>query len=196
LVTSFRATVIDHLQWSFETRNIGVVFLYCDYRDQTNQTCINLLSSILKQLLQNRPEIINQFNDLIHEKLDGENKLSIGKLSAALETVVLSFSKVFIIVDGLDKCSPENETSKALLGKLLSVPGIPAIMITSRLHAPVEVTSRDHASLEIIENQGNDLHRYVKMRISANHPLDSVTELDPLMKDRIVNGVVECSKGL
>ncbi|KAJ7578146.1 hypothetical protein C8J56DRAFT_1060264 [Mycena floridula] len=56
--TILASSIIDYLQCFVVRANIGVVYLYCDYTQRTNQTTTELLGSILKQLLLQPPDLL------------------------------------------------------------------------------------------------------------------------------------------
>ncbi|KAF1972853.1 hypothetical protein BU23DRAFT_580629 [Bimuria novae-zelandiae CBS 107.79] len=55
--TMMAAITVDHLQKTVQTPDVGVAYVYCNYKRQTNQTTSSLLAAMLKQLVQDRPSI-------------------------------------------------------------------------------------------------------------------------------------------
>lgn len=53
--TMIAATAIDHLLETVQCNDIGVAYIYCNYKKQSEQTATALLAGILKQLVQGRP---------------------------------------------------------------------------------------------------------------------------------------------
>ncbi|KAL9572165.1 hypothetical protein ACKAV7_003653 [Fusarium commune] len=96
--------------------SIGIGYIYCNFRRQKEQNINDLLASLLKQLSRSwrcLPESVKLLYDK-HEK-NGTRPL-VEKLSAALQSVVQSYEKVFIVIDALDEC----QTLDDCRGKLLS----------------------------------------------------------------------------
>jgi hypothetical protein len=51
------AIAIDHLCGMAEGNDIGIAYLFCNYKAQTDQSAPSLLAALVKQLVQSRPEI-------------------------------------------------------------------------------------------------------------------------------------------
>ena len=49
--TMMAAIVVDHLLNTVQTADVGVAYLYCNYRRQAEHTNPNLLAAVLKQLV-------------------------------------------------------------------------------------------------------------------------------------------------
>ena len=52
--TMIAATVVEHLSRTVRDTDIGLAYIYCNYRDQAAQNATNLMGSLLKQLEQQR----------------------------------------------------------------------------------------------------------------------------------------------
>ena len=90
-------------------RDIAVTCFYFDYVARKEQSPINMLGSLLRQLI-NRFERIP---DLIVREFRNQKKLIGGRgpnISAILNMfrVVTTTMRTFICVDALDECAPEN----------------------------------------------------------------------------------------
>ena len=49
--------VVDHLQKGYSEDGVAIAYIYCDYRRQDEQTPINLIANVAKQLLQHQDSI-------------------------------------------------------------------------------------------------------------------------------------------
>jgi hypothetical protein len=95
--------VIDDLQRRYRTYpSIGIAYIYCDYRTRDEQTAERTLQSLLKQLVEQQNPIsasVQQFwQDHVHQRP------LLRSISRCLQSVVASFSEVFILIDALDEC--------------------------------------------------------------------------------------------
>jgi hypothetical protein len=70
--------VIDELAKSVKAigSKIGLAYVYCDYRDQKEQTVENILGAVVKQLLRLLPEIPEAILKLYEERIAQEKPLS------------------------------------------------------------------------------------------------------------------------
>lgn len=48
--TIMASTIVDYLQKEFENQDVGIVYLYCNYRRKLEQTALSLLGSLVQQM--------------------------------------------------------------------------------------------------------------------------------------------------
>lgn len=171
--------------------NIGLGFIYCDYKHQTAQTPVNLFGGLLKQFSQERPSICNGLRGLY----EGKKEPSLDEIAQALRTSTGIFSKVFIIVDALDECSEIKGSRTIMLEELGVLSNMANIMITSRPHVNVEEYFQSIQNLEIIASD-HDVRRYVEQRISGAPRLARIVKSETGLKQRITDAVAESIKGM
>jgi hypothetical protein len=113
--TMMAAITVDHLHNNVETQDVGVAYLYCDYRRQADQNVPDLLAAILKQLVQDRPSIVQPLSSLYdHHRVRG-TRLSLHETLSTLQSVLSHLSKVYVVIDALDECSNQDGTRNQLL---------------------------------------------------------------------------------
>jgi len=83
--------------------DLDVAWLYFDYLAQQEQTAINIMGAILKQLVGRR-EISKDIREAFQE---GRRPL-LQDLVRMSRIAIASLSQVFICIDGLDECLPRN----------------------------------------------------------------------------------------
>lgn len=123
--------VIRHLQQNWETPDIPVVCMYLDYKDATNQTSVNLLGSLLKQLiqLQNSSYVSDDLRDMYRRAKRRNAKPRLEQIRQLLLAEIATCNRVYCVVDALDECSFRQE----LLSEILKlVPEKLSLLITSR----------------------------------------------------------------
>lgn len=123
--------IIDHLQQDRETPRIPVVCMYLNYKDSSIQTLVNLMGSLLKQLIQLRGSVFES-NDLreFYRKAKRRNaKPKLEQIRKILQTEMAACDRVYCVVDALDECDFRQE----LISEILSlVPEKLSLLITSR----------------------------------------------------------------
>lgn len=170
------SVVIDHLRRQFNDATIGVAFVYCDYKDRLNQTPSNLLSSLVKQLARQKQVLPKEVKDLYDKHAKKETFPSLDEYSTLFSQLVASFSKTFIIVDGLDEHVGEEDDGSLnmeFIDRLRQVErqdntnGRMRLFVTSRGND----TIRDHlngcGSINI-NALASDIRALVRSRISDN----------------------------
>jgi Cdc6-like AAA superfamily ATPase len=102
--TILTSIVVEELLARFENNgNIGVVYLYCNYQRQHKQNPVDLFASILKQLIQEQPSIPDGVATLYDQHKDKRTRPSLDEILGTLQIIVKRYSRVFIIIDALDK---------------------------------------------------------------------------------------------
>ncbi|GAB1208480.1 hypothetical protein APSETT445_007230 [Aspergillus pseudonomiae] len=133
--TNLCAIVIHHLQTAFRLPN-PVIYLYLsdDEHKRAKQTPDRLLGSMLKQLILSNPDV-----DIPPELIEAYQGRGNGALSTreilkqTFQDLVAKQVRVYLIVDGLDQCSPEvSELIKDYALGLVQ-DGLPLSLLTTSL---------------------------------------------------------------
>ncbi|KAJ5422843.1 hypothetical protein N7445_010951 [Penicillium cf. griseofulvum] len=154
------AILVEDLTTRFgDTPDVGIAYIYCNFNRQDEQQAQDLLSSLLKQLSQQRTIIPDVVKDLYKRYKTESTRPKFEKLSEALQSVVSTYSNVFIVIDALDEC--ESTCRTRVLGEIMKVhAGARAnVFATSR---PTDVHDMFKAG-EILEIRAHedDVRRYL-----------------------------------
>ncbi|KFZ04599.1 hypothetical protein V502_10030, partial [Pseudogymnoascus sp. VKM F-4520 (FW-2644)] len=95
---------------AFQGDNVGVAYIYCNYKRRETQTATDLLAAILKQLVQERPLYGEPVATLHKQHADRRTGPSLDEIRTALNSVLNSYSKAYIIIDALDECTDSDGT--------------------------------------------------------------------------------------
>ncbi|KAK6358012.1 hypothetical protein TWF730_007366 [Orbilia blumenaviensis] len=150
------------------TRNeVGIAFVYCNFKRNDEQKASDLLASLLRQLAQRQSSLPNSVKRL-HDKFDRENKRpSLDDLIESLQSVAALYSKVFVIVDALDECYCRAQ----LLPKLFQFheASCANIFATSRFIPDITdiFNSKGAPTLEILAHD-EDVQNYLDGQISQS----------------------------
>lgn len=186
---------MDHLQKSFNDNNVAIAWVYCNYKEKSQQTLGNLIGSLLKQLVQRHSSVRSHFKDLYEKHRNQGTRPKHDEVAHALRSVIGSYSKTFIVVDALDECTEESGIRSDLLKQLRSLPGNVNLMITSRYLSAIEREFEGDMRLDIHATR-EDVARYVNGRIPQEHRLLRHVEADPTLQDAIVDTIVNNAKGM
>jgi hypothetical protein len=142
--------------------NIGIAYLYCNFKLQDKQKAEDLLLNLLKQLSQDRPSLPDCVKTLHDSHKDDRTRPSLDEISKALQSVAALYSMVFIIVDALDECQAGGCRQRFLteIFNLQAKYGV-NILATSRFIPEITGKFSRSASLEIRANK-EDIKRYLK----------------------------------
>jgi NACHT domain len=150
--TILTAIVIDDLYTRFQCdANIGIAYLYCDFRRQHEQKTEGLLTNLLKQLAQKQALMPDGVQALYDQYRDQPKRPSLDEISRALHSVSTLYSNVFIIVDALDECQVTDGCRTRLLSEIFKLQARERVNIfsTSRFISGIQETFKESISLEI-----------------------------------------------
>lgn len=154
-----------------------------------------LLEALLRQLALRR--LTSNSIELLQKKHKEMGcRPSLDTLTTVLKTEIETYSRIFIVIDALDECYPE-EVQMDLLGKLQYVTGKPSakLMVTSRLIPSIERAMRADIKLEIIATDG-DIRSHVEARIIKNDMLKRLVTKAPSIEEKVVSVVTEKAGGM
>src|SRR3989440_8652759 len=82
--TMMTAIAINHLCRTAQCDDIGIAYLFCNYKAQADQSGPSLLAALLKQLVQSRPDIAAPVTHMYDHYLKRGNRPSLDDLFRAL----------------------------------------------------------------------------------------------------------------
>ena len=120
--TILTSIVVDELNMRFQRdMNIGIAYIYCDFRRQDQQKVEDILASLLKQLTQSLSSLPDSVKSL-HDKHKYERtRPSCDEISSTLQSVVAMYSRVFMIFDALDECQVTSNCRTRLLSEIFNI---------------------------------------------------------------------------
>jgi hypothetical protein len=190
--TILTSIVVDHLWNEFENdTDIGIAFLYCNYRQQQEQKAENLLSSLLGQLTQ-RISVPVEVKDLYNRYRTKGTRPSLEEITTALLSLVQLYSRVFITIDALDECPTSDDARNKLLSEIfkLQTQAPVNLFATSRVIPEITLHFKGCMSKEI-RARDDDILSYVKGRMPqllrsriSKHP-----DLQNAIRREVVNAV-------
>jgi hypothetical protein len=190
----FRSVVINHLEWTFKRENVGIAYIYCTYRQQ-NQTAVNLISSLLKQLIQQQPAISDNILDLYRHHHSRQTHPPLNEYSRLLQAEASHFSKVFIVIDALDECSEDGRIREHFLAEVQKLLPKARLLVTSRNIPNIERNFEGAARLEILAKD-KDIERYLESRIESQPLLASYVRADSKLRADILSTIVKKAHGM
>lgn len=187
----YSSLAIDHFEALAETENYGVAYIYFDYTEQDQQTAVEVLASLVKQVTLRTPKIPSNIETLYERR----KKLTFDQLYAALLTSASYFTRLFFVFDALDECHQEKQREELLpMFHRLGDDGI-NVFLTSRLHPEdIQDSFRDCMKIEL-SAQDQDVQSYIEERISKNPRAKRLIQQGKL-KDRVISGLTDSAQGM
>jgi hypothetical protein len=111
--------VINTIWERFEHRSsIGVAYIYFNYRRHWDQRLDNIVSSLLRQLVQDQYPLPSKVKTLYFRHNDRGTRPSIDEMFVVLHDVVSIYPKVFIVLDALDECQTTHGCRAEFLSRI------------------------------------------------------------------------------
>ncbi|CAG7565196.1 unnamed protein product [Fusarium equiseti] len=146
------------------TTDTILAFSFCDYKDPETQALGNILSSIALQIGLQKPDAFTRLQEYykeLHPTSGLPRQIDIGKLTETITYICHLFTKVFLIVDGLDECiNNSREITRGIAQLASSIPNLSIALFSRR---EIEIDSElvpEYDEIEI-SAQRQDLERYI-----------------------------------
>ncbi|PYH90696.1 purine and uridine phosphorylase [Aspergillus ellipticus CBS 707.79] len=192
--TILASIVINYLQKTFATKaHVGIAYIFCDYREKSNQNVTSILAAILKQLVQSIETVPENLNTLYAALQATKSSPQRDEVIEVLELVVSSFSRVYLVIDALDECSESDGTRNAVISHILNLQETcnMNLFATSRFIPDITARLEKFSTVEVRASDG-DVARYAKGRI---HEFNCVRK-SPALSELVVSSITETSDGM
>jgi hypothetical protein len=186
--------VVDHLKAKYENEDIGVACIYLDHNKASFQKPSKLLAGLWRQLVDRDRDVGPVAKELFQQHRIRGTIPSLGEVLGLLDSALTEFSKVFLVVDGLDEC-PEHE--RHILLQPLADRNINLnLMVTSQPHISPE--SFSFADLETLDIHAmpEDIRKYVDTQIKFSTQLSQAIRKQPSLKEEILSKITENAGGM
>ena len=172
--------------------NIGLAYVYCDYRDQAQQTTQNIYGTILKQLLRALPSIPEELTEILLVSHREKNPLELAQLRDALRTTSRFFDQIYICLDALDEC----EHVDRLLSSLKQIPSSVRLFSTGRKHVKsiVQRYFEDTQTI-LIEAKESDIRILIQEKVNEDRMKDPEI-MDAKLEQDIIEKISALSRGM
>jgi hypothetical protein len=189
--TMITSIIVEHLWTEFQNDiGIGIAYIYCNYRRQQEQKPVDLLESLLKQLVQKQHSMPETIKSLYERHNDIRTRPSLEEISEVLRSVVGNYSRVFIIIDALDEC----QNPRRLLSEIFSlqVKTEVNLFVTSRF-IPVIMKEFERSMFLEIRASDEDVLRYLDGHMPQ---LPSIVYRNPRLQEEVKSTIVKAVDGM
>jgi Cdc6-like AAA superfamily ATPase len=192
--TIMAALVIDHLLRSQHVADGPVMFIYCNYQRQSEQSAKHMLSSILRQIIDMQPGVPKLVQDFYTSHTAKRTTPSPDEIEQVLGAASKGLQGLTIIVDALDECETRARQEFLSAVETLSRQCAVRLLATSR---PLP-TIQSHPTFLgkptlAVKASDEDLEKYIRSRASELH-FRVVSKTD-LLED-LVTSTVHATGGM
>lgn len=176
--TVITSIVVEHLQQEFRAAtDVGIAYVYRDFRRQQEQEPENLLASLLKQLIQGHASTPECVAKLYKSCEKTRLRPAIDEILESLRQVVAEYSRVFILIDAVDECQVFNRNRDTFLSEILQLRAqtganilatsrpIPDIVGIFEGNPTLEIRAHDEDVLKYLDGQMSGLPSFVTQSI-------------------------------
>ena len=187
------STVIDHLSNAIQAEDVGIAYVYCSYQDRLEQTLVNLLASLLKQLLQEKQFIPKDLENLYEEHIRRGTRPTHDEVFNLLQVSISRYSRVYIVIDALDECSESGGRPRELLSMVRNLTATAiSLMVTSRFIPTIAQHFEQDIQVEIRASK-EDVQRYLCGRMEQ---LSSCVRKSEELRATITQAIVDRVDGM
>ena len=189
--------VIDTLLEETRGQNIAVLFLYCDYQAQKDQSAVNMIGGLLRQVALGAPGMPSEIKSAFEEsKRGGCRGLRLTDMVKLFVRAISSIDLVYLCVDAVDETLPQHrpEFFRALRQILHDAANV-RLFLTGRPYICGEVDrhlTKEACIIQIVADQG-DITRYLSQKIDDDQDPDLMTEY---LRNDIIETMLETTLGM
>ncbi len=168
------------------------MFTYLKY-NETEQTFDNILSSLLKQLLQESENIPPYLLSLYERHRDRSTSPTTDEISQALLTMIESHEAIYCVIDALDEC--HEDLRWELVERLEDLGPKLHVLITSRYLDSIAEELTKYQQFEIRANKA-DIELFIEHQIRRNRNLRKTVERSHSLRNDIKEGVFNTAENM
>lgn len=190
--TILTSIVVRYLTSIFRRREVGIAYIYGNFRRQDEQNTPDLLASIVKQLAGLQLSLPESVKDLFKRHQSGRTRPSSDELYETLQSVIALYSRVFILVDALDELPASGKNRVSFLAQLCNIQiesGI-NIFATSTPIPEIHETFKGSTKIAVFA-RNDDVRDYLDSQIS-----ESGSRIMKIYREDIKTRITEATKGM
>jgi nucleoside phosphorylase len=191
--TVLTSIIIDYLMKSFENQNVGVAWIYLNYREKDLQTIENLFASLLRQLIQQGGSVTEAMITSIGVSWR-EGKPNLTAYKNMLQKALHQYSKTFIVIDALNE-SQSQDLRKNLVSELRGLRPAISLLITSQPLRDIHEILGDTYQIEILA-RNEDVKKYLDGYMQADENLRKLVAADPNVQSVIRDFITRSDDGM
>ena len=181
--TFLSAIIINYLSVSMKNKNIGIAWLYVDYRERDSHTLENFYANLLHQLFKQIGGLSKSMMKSLGSKRE-EAKPTAAEYKSWLQEEVEKFERTIIIIDALDEMRTE-ELCKQLIDELRSLTPRIHLLVTSRSEVQLPIMSDDLIEIDIRPRK-DDVILFIESRLQDSPLLWGHISKTPSLRDRTI----------
>jgi len=187
--TMMAAIAIDHLCATASSDDIGIAYVFCNYKAQADQSALSLLAALLRQLVESQADFAGPVIEMYNRHTKRKTWPSLNEVIQTLRTACSNYTTAYIVIDALDECPDDTGGRGRLITELreLQAGGDVRLLFTSRSIPEITQKFESDLMLEVRATQ-EDVEKFVATHISPKY--------NEQLKAEIVNSIVKTVDGM
>ena len=187
--------IVNHLQCLTDQGSIGIAYVYCSYEDTGRETAVNLLSTIVRQLLPQSSANVVGVLDLFQGHAKQKTRPTLSEVQDLFRAAVRGFNRTYVVVNALDECTDIDGNRETFVTELTShLPNV-SLLLDSRPLPHLESRLPNATRIEL-QAHDEDIIEYVKERVALSQRIHSHMQKDPKILQTIIGKVLKKVKGM
>ena len=155
--TILASVTINDLRMAMARQDAAIFIIYCKHDKPDTHSVDKLAMTILRQLVQLKAcQVPPDLEELLEQHYyTNETRPSLDEVLKIVNAHLLTFSRTFIVVDGLDEITTE-EARECIITFLMKLEGAPQLMFTSRPIDMIEKMFLSTAYGDATDDTGSD----------------------------------------
>jgi len=174
---------------------VGLAYVYCNYKEQASQTLTDLLACVIQQLIKKRGGVPKDVFAMYQIHKSQGTRPSRAEYSKMLRSISNMFSQVYIVIDALDECDENSDTRRDLISEFTNDAANWQLFCTSRHLGDIEEIFKGTPRLEIRASD-EDVRIYLEEQIKSQGRLGDFCKKDEALKDVIIQNISDNAKGM
>lgn len=109
------ATLVHDLRSRYEhDAGFVVIYFYCSFQRQAEQTVRNILAVLVRQMLQEQRQLYPEVKDLYDKHCNRRTHPTADELEDLLQSLVQRYRRVYILMDAMDECVGDGDVNNCV----------------------------------------------------------------------------------
>ncbi|KAI0599190.1 ankyrin [Biscogniauxia sp. FL1348] len=178
---------------------VAATFFFCDYRDESTQNAVNILSTVAYQIAIQNPEaykILEAYNAELNPSTSLPRKPSETGLAKIIGEMAKIYDQLFLIIDGLDECGKQTDDVLGIISSICRNSDKTSVALLSRDELNIREKLESEFRNEEISAHTEDITEYVTTEIEHRIQIGRLHIGDISLKDEICQGLVDGAQGM
>lgn len=197
------ATLVHDLRTRYEhDASVVVIYFYCSFQRQAEQTVRSILAVLVRQMFQEQRQLYPEVKALYDKHCNRKSTPTDDELEGLLQSLAHSYRKVFILMDAMDECIGDGTDCIDILERIFRIQQSTAdvkLLTTTRWVPRIIEHFEDCPQLEIKAHR-EDIEQYLDHNIPRlpvkPHVKIKVNDTMVTVQDAVKSHIIDAADGM